>query len=98
MMHCLDTKNDLTFKRIVVSDGDVCMSLLNNMLHLEKDRQEVCSETVTDELMLEKVTGDAVKYMVCNSYFKAGMRMYDIFSKIIRDMVINGSKNSFSND
>ncbi|MDR0756375.1 MAG: Rpn family recombination-promoting nuclease/putative transposase [Tannerella sp.] len=53
MAHYLDPKNDLTFKRIFGEHEDICMSLLNSMLPLEKGRQIVSLQYQSSELIPE---------------------------------------------
>ena len=45
MPHYLDPKNDLTFKRVFGEHKHLCMSLINNMLPLEKPIIEIEYET-----------------------------------------------------
>ncbi|MDR2773492.1 MAG: Rpn family recombination-promoting nuclease/putative transposase, partial [Tannerella sp.] len=53
MAHYLDPKNDLTFKRIFGEHEELCVSLLNNMLPLEKDRRIVGLQYQSNELVPE---------------------------------------------
>lgn len=53
MAHYLDPKNDLTFKRIFGTHKNLCISLLNSMLPLEKRQQIVSLEYQTNELIPE---------------------------------------------
>ncbi|MDR2466419.1 MAG: Rpn family recombination-promoting nuclease/putative transposase [Prevotellaceae bacterium] len=47
----LDTKNDLTFKRVFGDHPRLCMSLLNNMLPLEGEQKIVSLEYLPAELV-----------------------------------------------
>jgi predicted transposase/invertase (TIGR01784 family) len=53
MAHYLDPKNDLTFKRIFGEHKNLCMSLLNSMLPLDKEQQIVNLEYQSNELIPE---------------------------------------------
>ncbi|MDR2764216.1 MAG: Rpn family recombination-promoting nuclease/putative transposase, partial [Tannerella sp.] len=53
MAHYLDPKNDLTFKRIFGEHEYLCISLLNSMLPLEKDRQIVSLKYQSNESVPE---------------------------------------------
>ncbi|MDR1381069.1 MAG: Rpn family recombination-promoting nuclease/putative transposase [Tannerella sp.] len=53
MVHYLDPKNDLTFKRIFGEHEHLCMSLLNSMLPLEKDQRIVSLKYQPGELIPE---------------------------------------------
>jgi predicted transposase/invertase (TIGR01784 family) len=53
MAHYLDPKNDLTFKYVFGVHKNLCMSLLNNMLPLQKEQQIVNLEYQTNELIPE---------------------------------------------
>jgi predicted transposase/invertase (TIGR01784 family) len=53
MAYYLDPKNDLTFKYIFGEHEHLCMSLLNSILPLEKDRQIVSLQYLPSELVPE---------------------------------------------
>ncbi|MDR2119527.1 MAG: Rpn family recombination-promoting nuclease/putative transposase [Tannerella sp.] len=66
MPHYLDPKNDLTFKRIFGEHEHLCMSLLNSMLPLEKDRQIVSLKYQSNELVPEiPVLKDSIVDVCC---------------------------------
>ncbi|MDR2763927.1 MAG: Rpn family recombination-promoting nuclease/putative transposase [Tannerella sp.] len=66
MAHYLDPKNDLTFKRIFGEHEDLCMSLLNSMLPLERDRRIVSLKYQSPELIPEiPVLKDSIVDVCC---------------------------------
>jgi predicted transposase/invertase (TIGR01784 family) len=70
MAHYLDPKNDLTFKRIFGEHEYLCMSLLNSILPLEKDRQIVGLEYQPNELVPEiPLLKDSIVDVSCTDNF-----------------------------
>lgn len=71
MAHYLDPKNDLTFKRIFGEHEHLCMSLLNSMLPLEKDRQIVSLKYQSNELIPEiPVLKDSIVDVCCTDNYE----------------------------
>jgi predicted transposase/invertase (TIGR01784 family) len=66
MAHYLDPKNDLTFKRIFGENKELCMSLLNNMLPLEKEQKIVKLQYQSNELVPEiPILKDSIVDVCC---------------------------------
>ncbi|MDR1500228.1 MAG: Rpn family recombination-promoting nuclease/putative transposase [Tannerellaceae bacterium] len=96
MAHYLDPKNDLTFKRIFGEHDYLCISLLNNMLPLEKDQQIISIKYQPGEL-LPVVSGlkNSIVDVCCTDnrgrHFIVEMQMYWTSSFMSR-VLFNASK------
>ncbi|MDR1544659.1 MAG: Rpn family recombination-promoting nuclease/putative transposase [Prevotellaceae bacterium] len=70
MAHYLDPKSDLVFKRIFGEHKNLCISLLNSMLPLEKTQHIVSIEYNPSEVVPEvDVLKDSIVYMRCTDNF-----------------------------
>jgi predicted transposase/invertase (TIGR01784 family) len=96
MAHYLDPKNDLTFKRIFGEHEHLCISLLNSMLPLEKNRQIVSVKYQSNEIIPEiPVLKDSIVDVCCiDNYerrFIVEMQM-QWTSSFKRRVLLNASK------
>jgi predicted transposase/invertase (TIGR01784 family) len=96
MAHYLDPKNDLTFKRIFGEHEELCISLLNNMLPLEKGREIVSLQYQTSELIPEiPLLKDSIVDVCCTDnygrQFIVEMQM-QWTSSFKRRVLLNASK------